>query len=146
MQSNGYASLRLHVHEAGITGDNFLFTATLNGVTDDTGATLVFAHHGNVAGTLNIGGDDKSVDDFQLDVREQAIADRWDAARNSNVDFALHISTDPFQLTEGLLGGFLLVGVFKPIAALDKSNVKCNWSSEDTVSGAMTKCVNPDDA
>ncbi len=142
MQSNGHFSFRMHVEEAGITGDDFLFVATLNGVKDNTGATLVLAHTGNVAGTFNIGGHSSA--DFRLDQNDQAIADNWDTVKQSTVTFSLHVSTNPFELTEGLLGGFVAVVLFKVVKEIIKSGVNCNWSSEDTDSGEMTQCTTDD--
>jgi len=136
MQSNGNISFRLHVEEDGATGDNFLVTAITDITSAYDGKPIAFMHQGNVAGTLNIGG--STTADWQVDTSDQAIESQWDTAKNSNIQFTLHVSTDPFQLVEGVLGGFFVVALYDVISAADQDS-SCTWDG-DTDSGQMTQC------
>jgi hypothetical protein len=138
VQSDGQVSFRGHVEEHGITGDNFTFLAALVGVTDEaSGATLAFAHQGNVEGTGNIGGNHSA--DFQVDSSNEAIADQWSTAQNTSVNFRLHVDLNFGQLTEGLVSGLFGFDVLLMILAGSGSGGdQCTWSggSNSGASGA----------
>jgi len=143
LQSDGKGSFRGAVKENGVVGDNYLFAAALTGVKDDRGATVVFAHTGNVAGSLTVG---KDHDEFQVNISDKIIADQWDLVRSSPVQFRLHVSTDPFQVTEGFLGSFLVLGLVKLIEEAAQNTTVCVWSSDDNFDdGEMQQCSDPND-
>jgi len=144
LQSDGKASFRGQVKENGIVGHNYLVTATLSGVKDASGATLVFAQTGNVAGSLTIGKDHS---EFQIDTSSQVIADQWDLVKTVIPQFRLHTTVDPFQLTEGFLGTFLVLGLVKLLEAAAGGIVSCQWddSEDGGEDGEMHQCSGPDD-
>ena len=143
LQSDGMASLRGSFTEDGVVGDNFLVTAILTGVRDERGATLVFAQTGNIAGSLTVGKDHA---EFQLDASDPIIADQWDAVKASTVQFSLHVSTDPFQMTEGFLGSFLVLGLVKLVGAMTDGSGSCRWSSDENYEDAdMEECTGEGD-
>jgi hypothetical protein len=146
-QSDGLLSFRGHVHESGVSGDNYFFGVALLDVKDSSGNTLVFPQNGLVAGQLDFGSSD---DDFQNDGFSQLLRDQWDTAKNSvengRVQFVLHVSSNPFYVTETLVSGLFVLaaavlggyGASKcdwhagtwtdPNTGEQRSGVKCEWS------------------
>ena len=141
LQSNGYISFQGQLSEGNISGDNYLIACALIGIKNQSGATPVIAKSGNLSGTLNIGGQGSL--NFQKDSSYQAISDNWDVLKSSQnpVQFTLHASTDPWQITEGLLGGFFAVISVDIIESIFSG--KCQWSSGDGDDGgqeALLQC------
>jgi hypothetical protein len=145
VQSDGQVSFRGHVEEHGITGDNFTFLAALEGVTDASGATLAFAHQGNVEGTGNIFGHHTA--DFQVDYpSNQAIVNQWGTAQNTTVNFKLSVSLNIGQLTEGLVSGLFGFEVILIILSGSGSGSGgCTWSgSASSGTGQLQQCAGED--
>jgi hypothetical protein len=107
--SDGLYSFRGNLHENGEIGDNYFVAVALLDVHDSSGKTFVAGHDGWLAGQLAFGDSD---DSFQDDRFSQLLKDQWDAAKNSRVQFILHVSTNPLQLTETFVASlFVVVGV-----------------------------------
>jgi len=128
--SDGFASFRGHVHEAGLIGDNYIFTAQLNWQ-DPTGKYPVFVHTGSVAGQAEFGSSDDSFQDdgtFYSPLRSH----QWDAIQNAGSNFNLHVQTDPWQVVEAVVAGLigLAVGAF---VIWFTGGASCDWGA--TVSG-----------
>jgi hypothetical protein len=123
IQSDGLLSFRGHVHEAGVVGDNYFFGAALLDVKDSAGNTMVVTQFGYVEGSSTPGwsGDDA----FQNDAANQLLKDQWDTAKNSRVQFTLHVSSNPFAVTLTVIEGLLvLVGV----VVTGYGGSRCDWS------------------
>ena len=139
LQSNGQVSFRGHVEEHGLVGENFLFAAALLDLVDSSGENPVFVKIGNVEGTANIGGNHTA--DFQIDSSVQVIADQWDSAKNTRVQFSLQTQLNEWQLTEGLVSG--LFGIKLVLMILEGgqpgSSNPCTWGG-DTETGALQQC------
>src|SRR5215510_3314357 len=58
LQSDGLFSFSGKAHENGIVGANYLVTMTFFDIKDADGKVLVFAHDGNVKGTVDFGSSD----------------------------------------------------------------------------------------
>lgn len=121
IQSDGLFSFRGHVHESGVAGDNYFFMVALLDVKNSAGNTLVFPQDDWVAGQLDFGPSDR---DFQNDGFNQLLVDQWDTARNSQVQFRLHVSSNPLQVTETFALGLIVAAgvIFGGYGAS-----RCNW-------------------
>lgn len=140
LQSDGLFSFKGGVKEAGAVGDNYIFVVALLDVKDASGKIVTSANSGNVAGTLDFGTDH---DEWKIDGGPiQAVTDNWDVVKKTQVQFLLHVSTDPWQVTETVVGALLVaaaiaVGVGVTIVTGAGANVHCNWLDE---TGTPTRC------
>jgi hypothetical protein len=128
VQSDGETAFKGWVREEGAFGDNFMLTVTMLDVKDARGRALTLAHADTVAGKATMGFSSKSWTTFG---RYPIIAEQWEQARNSRVAFLLHVSTDPWQVVEGVVIGALVAlgAVFLgiPEKCPPGQTRKCRW-------------------
>ncbi len=107
-QSDGAVAFSGSVHESGVVGEHFTIAMALLDVVDADGKVLAFVHSDTIVGQLTFGFSDKN----WLDIGgNEVIRDRWEAVRGSRVRTVLHVSTDPWQVTEfSLLALFVAAG------------------------------------
>jgi hypothetical protein len=130
VQSDGSVAFSGWVREEGVFGDNFLLTVTLLDVKDAQGRAFTLAHADTVAGKPLFGFSSKNWTNFG---RFPIIAEQWEQARNSRIAFRLHVSTDPWQVVEGVVIGALLalgaVFLAKPEKCPQGQEWTCKWET-----------------
>ncbi|MEH2001664.1 MAG: hypothetical protein V7L00_23470 [Nostoc sp.] len=135
LQSDGGMSFSGQVHESGVVGDNFILAMALLDVKDASGNTLVFVHQDTIAGQLDVGFSNKEWHDFGFN---QLVKDNWDAVKHTRVETRLHVSTDPLQLIETVIGGlFAAIGVVIGIISATKACPEgSHWECRPVVGGS----------
>ncbi len=113
LQSDGGMLFSGQAHESGVVGDNFVLAMVLLDVKDAAGNALAFVHDDTLAGQLDVGFSDK---EWHTPGFNQLVRDNWDAVKHTRVETRLHVSTDPWQVTELAIAG--LVGVAVAIGGI----------------------------
>jgi len=133
LQSDGLTSFRGNVHESGFTGDFYLFAAALLDVVDESGGNPVFVQTGQV----DLLG---RTDNWQHDKAVDAVGAQWEMARDSRVEWRLHVATDPLAASVEVVGA-LFVGAIIVIGTIfaTSDDTKCRW--DDT--RGMQVCEKP---
>lgn len=126
LQSDGGMLFSGQVHESGAVGDNFVLAMALLDVQDASGNTLVFVHEDTIAGQVGVGFSDK---EWHNPGFNQLVKDNWDAVKRTRVETRLHVSTDPWQVTETVIGTlFAIVGaVIGGISATESCQEGSGW-------------------
>jgi hypothetical protein len=137
VQSDGSFAFAGRVHEFGAFGDNFLLTVTMLDVKDAQGRAMTLAHADTVVGELEVGFSNK---DWHTFGTVPIIERQWEQARTSRVTFTLHVATDPWQVTEGIIVGVLVAvgSVFlahEVLTCPEGEEKVCGW----TVTGGPTR-------
>jgi hypothetical protein len=133
IRSDGAASIRVHAHESGAIGHNFVLAMALSDVVDSQGKMLSFAIEGAVHGTFDPRDRDE---DKQTDGGPNpVISDQWNAIKNSRVESRLHVSTDAFQALEAVVtGGFAALltaaGAVGVALFVGDPQTKCTWATD----------------
>jgi len=140
LQSDGLVSFKGQVHESGLVGDNYQFVAALLDVVDSSGNTPAFVHTYRVAGQSDLLGSHD--DQFQTDRKVNIVEAQWSAAKSSRVEWRLHASTDPVEVTADSVGnlfpgsGFVIGAIFESGVGGDSSDgTVCHWAPDDTLLG-----------
>ena len=135
IQQDGLTHFVGHVHDSGFFGESYTFTMAFLDVKDDQNRAPVFAHPGDLSGT--VGGGPIRSDDWDIpgpDDQEHKdfIRDNWQQIRTSRVHSELDVSTDPGGPIEVIVAGIVAaVGITVFILyQLGKLEVSCQAAVE----------------
>jgi hypothetical protein len=131
VQQDGLTNFQGHVHDSGFFGESYVFAMAFLDVLDAQGHTVVFAHQGDLAGTL--GGGSTRSDDWNISGPDDAtqmafIRDNWDAFMSSRVESRMQVTTDPGGVIEAVVAAlFAGLGITVFVLALTGNvTVVCN--------------------
>ena len=133
--SDGFWSFRGHVHENGVIGHNYAFTAALDFV-DSSSNVPIFLQEGGLGGTVN--PFDSRDEDWQQDGQNLLLNQNWETIKTRGIRSTLHVATDPFQVLEAvLLPVILVVGGVGFVLFASDPDTKCEWQpTNDNQGGA----------
>ncbi len=123
LQSDGAVSFSGQIHESGVVGDNCVLAMMLLDFKDASGNPVVFVHQETVAGQLDVGFSDKEWHEYGFN---QLVKDNWEAVKRTRIETRLHVSTDPWQVTETVIAGLfagriLAIGIVIGVILAGKS-------------------------